>query len=74
MKIFGPQRNEIIGGWRKLHNMELHNLYCSANIIEMIKSRRIRWARHEEQWVHNIKMDHREKVLGWYGPDKSGSG
>jgi hypothetical protein len=43
-RIFGPKRVEVIGGWRKLHNEELHNLYASANIIRMIKSRRIRWA------------------------------
>jgi hypothetical protein len=34
------------GGWRKLHNEELHNLYSSPSIIRMIKSRRMRWARH----------------------------
>jgi hypothetical protein len=34
----------VIGGWRKLHNEELHNLYCSPSIIRMIKSRRMRWA------------------------------
>jgi hypothetical protein len=42
--IFGPNRDEVIGGWRKLHNEELHNLYCSPSIIRMIKSRRMRWA------------------------------
>jgi hypothetical protein len=34
------------GGWRKLHNEEIHYLYCSPNIIKMIKSRRIRWTGH----------------------------
>jgi stalled ribosome rescue protein Dom34 len=33
----GPKRNEVTGGWRKLHNEELHNLYTLANIIRMIK-------------------------------------
>jgi hypothetical protein len=42
-KIFGPKRDEVIGGWRKLHNEELHNLYCSSSIIRIIKSRRVRW-------------------------------
>jgi hypothetical protein len=45
-RIFGPKRDEIIGSWRKLHNEELHNLYCSAKIIRMIKSRRMRSAWH----------------------------
>jgi hypothetical protein len=40
-RIFEPKRDEVIGGWRKLHNEELHNLYCSPNIIRMIKSRRM---------------------------------
>jgi hypothetical protein len=42
----GPKRDEVTGGWRKLHNEELHNLYSSPNIIRMVKSRRIRWAGH----------------------------
>jgi hypothetical protein len=45
-RIFGPKRNEVTGGWRKLHNEGLHNLYSSPNIIRMIKSRRMKWARH----------------------------
>jgi hypothetical protein len=40
-KIVGPKRNEIIGGWRKLHNKELHNVLSSPNIIRMMKSRRM---------------------------------
>jgi hypothetical protein len=43
---FGPSRNEVTGGWRKLHNEELHGLYSSSNIIRVIKSRRMRWAGH----------------------------
>jgi hypothetical protein len=45
-RIFGPKRDLMTGDWRKLHNEELHNLYSSPNIIRMIKSRRMRWARH----------------------------
>jgi hypothetical protein len=45
-RIFGPKRDEGIGGWRKLHNEELHNLHSSPNIIRMIKSGRIRLAGH----------------------------
>jgi hypothetical protein len=44
--IFEPKRDEVTGGWRKLHNEELHNLYSSPSIIRIIKSRRMRWAEH----------------------------
>jgi hypothetical protein len=44
LRIFGLKRDEVIGGWRKLHNEELHNMYSSPNMIRMIKSRRTRWA------------------------------
>jgi hypothetical protein len=43
-RIFGPKRDEVTGGWRKLNNKELHNLYSSPSIIRMIKSRRMIWA------------------------------
>jgi hypothetical protein len=42
-RIFGPKRDEVTGGWRKLHNEELHNLYSSPSINGMIKSRRMRY-------------------------------
>jgi len=45
-RIFGPKRNEVTGKWRKLYNEELNVLYCSPNIVWVIKSRRIRWAGH----------------------------
>jgi hypothetical protein len=45
-RILGPKRAEVTGGWRKLHNEELHNLYSSPSIIRMIKSRRMRLAGH----------------------------
>jgi hypothetical protein len=41
-RIFGPKRDEVTGGWRKLHNEELHNLYSSPSIIRVIKLRRTR--------------------------------
>ena len=45
-RIFGPKRDEVTGERRKLHNEELNDLYCSPNIIRVIKSRRMRWAGH----------------------------
>jgi hypothetical protein len=45
-RIFGPKREEVVGGWRRLHNEELHNLYTLQNIIREIKSRRMRGAGH----------------------------
>ena len=37
-KIFGSKRDEVTGEWRKLHNEELNDVYCSPNIIQLIKS------------------------------------
>jgi hypothetical protein len=45
-RIFGLNRDGVTGGWRKLHNEELHNLYSSPSIIRIIKSRRMRWVGH----------------------------
>jgi hypothetical protein len=42
-RIFGPKRDEVTGGWRKLHNEGLHGLYSSPSIV-VIKARRMRWA------------------------------
>jgi hypothetical protein len=44
-RIFGIKRDEVMGGWRKLHNKGFHNLYSSQSIIRMIKSRRMIKAR-----------------------------
>ena len=43
-RIFGPRRDEETGDWRRLHNEEINDLYCSPNIVQVIKSRRMRWA------------------------------
>jgi hypothetical protein len=48
-RIFEPKRDEVTGDCRKLYNEELHNLYPSPNVIIMIKSRRMRWARNVVQ-------------------------
>jgi hypothetical protein len=45
-RIFGPKRCEVTGGWRKLYNDELRDLYSLPNIIRIIKSRTMRWVGH----------------------------
>jgi hypothetical protein len=55
-RIFGPKRDGVTGGWRKLLNEELHNLYSSPSIIIIIKSRRMRWA------VHVARMGEKRNV------------
>jgi hypothetical protein len=42
-RIFGPKRDEVTGGWRKLHNEELRDLYSSPSIMKIMKSQRMRW-------------------------------
>jgi hypothetical protein len=58
-RIFGPRRDEVTGEWDKLHNEELHILYCFPSIIRQINSRRTRWAGHvvrmgEERNVYKV--------------------
>jgi hypothetical protein len=58
-RIFGPKRDKVTGEWRKLHNEELNDLYCSPNTVWVIKSRRMRWAGHvvrmgEERGVYKV--------------------
>ena len=43
-RIFGPKRDQVTGDWRTIGNDELYDLYCSPNIIRVIKSIRMRWA------------------------------
>jgi len=64
-RIFGPKRDEVTGKRRKLHNEELNDLYCSPNVILVIKSRRMRWA------VHVGRMGRGEVYTGfWWGNHK----
>jgi len=57
--IFGPKRDEVTKEWRKLHNEEFKDVYCSPNFIRVIKSRRMRWAGHvtrmgERRDIHRL--------------------
>jgi hypothetical protein len=63
-RILGPERDKIIGIWRKLHNEELHNLYSSPSIIRMTKSRRTRLA------VHVARMGRRGMHIGYWWESK----
>jgi hypothetical protein len=75
-RIFGRKREEVAGGWRRLHNEELHNLYASPNVIRVIKLRRMRWMeqitrmgggggddRPAKVWLENLNgRDHSEDL------------
>jgi hypothetical protein len=55
-RIFVPKRDEVTGEWRKLRNVEVHNLYSSPDIIRQVKSRRMRWAGHVARMGEEIKV------------------
>ena len=52
-RIFGPWKDEVTEEWRKLHNEELNELYCSANIVRVTKSR-MGWAGHVARMEERI--------------------
>jgi hypothetical protein len=75
-RIFGPRRDEVTGDWRRLHNEDLNDLYCSPNIVRVIKWRRMRWAGHlarmgEERWVYRVLVGKPEgkRPMGDLGVD-----
>jgi hypothetical protein len=45
--MFRPKREEVAGGWRRLHDEEVHLLYALPVVVRTIKSRGMRWAGHE---------------------------
>jgi hypothetical protein len=59
-RIFRLLKGEVTGGWRKLHNEGLRNLYSSPNIVRMMKSGRMRWAEHV---AHKGKMENAFRIL-----------
>jgi hypothetical protein len=59
-RIFGLKRDEVTGGWRKLHNEMLNKFYSSPYIIRIIKSRRMRWELHTE------RMGRRGVLIGFW--------
>jgi hypothetical protein len=69
-RIFGPKREEVAGGRRRLHNEQLHNLYASLDIITVTKSRRMQWTGvcstdgRVEKCVQNLKGREHSKYLG----------
>jgi len=60
-RIFGPRKDEVMRECRRLHNEELNDLYCSPNIVRVIKLRRMRWSGHvahmgEERGIYRVLL------------------
>ena len=59
--ILGAKRDGVTGEWRKLHNEELNDLYCSPNIVRVVKPRRMRWTGHV------ARMGEERRIQGFGG-------
>jgi len=66
-RIFGPMSDEVTGGWRKLHNEVLNDLYPSPTIVWVVKSKRMRWAGHVARMV-----EERDCIRSWWGNQREG--
>ena len=67
LRIFGPRRDEVTGECRRSHNEELNDLYCSPNIVRVIKLRRMGWAGHV------VRMGEERGCIGsWWGNRREG--
>jgi len=67
-RIFGPRKDEVTGEWRRLHNEELNDLYCSPNIVRVIKSKRMWWV------VHVARVGEERGCIGsWWGNRREGA-
>jgi hypothetical protein len=75
LRIFGPRRDEVAGGWRRLQNEEIQTLYTSPNIFGVIKSTRMRWwgsrsitggrdEKYTKFWSGNLKREDHSVDLG----------